>query len=251
MADNDFIPQPDGSFDEWQKNYVKQLSSPWPPREEGAPTPVPAPGAAPVRLLYGFLGIPADKYGKLIEKQADWTKDYARGGKEADRRSSDTVEKQESRNEYEEMLRSITAEYIRSSTKENINRIKRALKLTVPDTEPSLSHGSHLATGAPKVSLENMGGSVIDIRCERITDADKGSVPENHGVELRWIPADIAPLTPDDAGMKTEVYSKARNQITTGMQNLKKTFYCWLRWKHKTNAAFNSPWSDLKQITIS
>jgi len=246
MASADFIPEPDGKFDEWQKNYVKHLSLPWPPPEEGGLAPL-----APVELLYKFLGIPNERYTELTEMQKKWTKDYERGGEETDRRPSETTAKQETRKLYEALLRSVTAEYIRGSTKKNINQIKRALGLTVPDTTPSPSHGSHLETGAPKVSLQNMGGSVIDIRCERIADEDLGSVPENYGVELRWTAADTPPVTPDDTGMKTEVFSKARNQFTAGMTNLKKTFYCWLRWKHKTNSAFNSPWSDPHQITIA
>ena len=251
MANNpDFIPQPDGKFDEWQKNFVKHLSLPWPPPEEGAPAPAPA--APPAELLYKFLGIPVERYTALTEMQKKWDKDYGRGGAEADRRPSETVAKEETRVKYEKLLRTDITEFIRGSTKDGINEIKKSLKLTVPDTTASPSHGSHLSTGAPKVSLKNMGGSVIDIRCERIADEDLGSVPENFGVEIRWIAADVAPLTPDDkTGLITEVFSKARNQITCGMQNLKKTFYCWARWKHKTNAAFNSPWSDPHQITIA
>ena len=43
----DFLPRPDGEFDEWQKNFVKVLGSIWPP--DGAvpgPLPSPAPPAA-------------------------------------------------------------------------------------------------------------------------------------------------------------------------------------------------------------
>jgi hypothetical protein len=52
-------------------------------------------------------------------------------------------------------------------------------------------------------------------------------------------------------GMKTEISGKAHFKLTAGMVNLGKTFYCYARWRNKTRADFNSPWTNLLQIVIA
>lgn len=244
----DFIPHPDADFDEWQDNYVTHLSSPWPPPEEGAPA-----AAAPAQLLYKFLGIPDERYTELTDMQKLWKKDYARGGKETDRRSSEAQAKIATRKLYVKLIRSITAEYIHANRKAS-NEIKRALKLTVPDTEPSVVHGSHLATGAPSVTMKNMGGAIIDLRYRRITDENKNSVPKGYICELSYIildKTDPAPTDPDAIVMTSKTSTKSRFQLKAGVPNQGKKLYGWGRWKHKINDAFDSPWTDLMQITIA
>ena len=50
---------------------------------------------------------------------------------------------------------------------------------------------------------------------------------------------------------KEELSSKAHFQVSAGMTNLGKTFFCYARWRHKTNPAILSPWTNLMQIIIS
>ena len=243
QLDVDFIPGPDGDFDEWQKNYVKRLSLPWPPADEGAPA---LAAAVPVMPLSAYLGIPAERFTELIAEQLLWNKDYARGGKESDRKSSYTKAKQKTRRDYVNLLRSVTAEYIHRNRKAT-DEIKRALKVNVPDTEPTPIHG----TDAPVVGLKNAGGSVIDIRCKRSEDQTRVSMLKGYQIEVRYVVGPPSPTDPDMSGMKTEISGKAHFKITAGMLNLGKTFYCYLRWRSKTTAAFNSPWTNLLQIIIA
>lgn len=248
QLDVDYIPGPDGEFDEWQKNFVKHLSSQWPPAEA---SPSPSPSAAPSELLYQFLGIPEERYDELTEMQKKWDKDYARGGKETDRRSSEAKAKQQTRKDYEALLRSVAGEYIHKNRKASVE-IKRALKLTVPDTELSPAHGSHLVTGAPTVALKNMGGGKIDVHFRRSTDQTRPSMPKGYQAELRYVIEIPLPEDPEEILSKTTVTSsRARFQVDAGMTNKKKTLRSYARWKHKINSAFNSPWTTVMEIDIA
>lgn len=119
------------------------------------------------------------------------------------------------------------------------------------DAEPSPVHGSHLATGAPVVGLKNMGGGMIDVRCKRNTDQTRPSMLKGFMLELRWKAGTPTPADPDEAGLVAELSSKSRFQVAAGMTNLGKTFFCYVRWRHKTNPSILSPWTNLLQITIA
>ena len=157
--------------------------------------------------------------------------------------------KQKTRKEYEKLLRSVTAEYIHSNRKAS-DEIKRALKLTVPDTEPTPVHG----TDAPVVALKNAGGSEITFRCRRDEDQTRASMIKGYLLEVRsWAldKTESAPNDPDVTGYKEDLSSKAHFKIKLGMSNLGKTFYCFVRWRSKTNSAFDSPWTNRLQIVIA
>ena len=249
----DYIPHTDGDFDEWQKNYVKQLSAPFPPfpfplpsAASGGSGPDASAAAIPSSPLYAYLGIPAERYNELLQTQQLWNVDFARGGQKTDRRMSEVKAKQKTRRDYVKLTRSISKEYILYNRRSS-DEIKRMLKLTVPDTEPSPVHG----TDAPVVGLKNAGGSVIDVRCKRSEDQTRSSMLKGYVVEMRYLIGPPQPTDPDMTGMKFEISSKAHFKITAGMLNLGKTFYCYLRWRSKTTAAFNSPWTNLLQIVIA
>ncbi len=221
-------------------NWNRLVASPTPPAGGGGPAPAAAPADPRKAELEG-------KYN-VWNGTAGSPGLYSRSKNPDTRTHTITGQKDALKEEIILLLRHIYGDIPESWL---LPQDRVTLGIPERDGEPSPSHGSHLGTGAPELALNNMGGSIIDVRCRRTTDENKDSVPENYAVEVRWTAADTAPLTPDDTGMKTEVFSKSRNQITTGMGNLKKTFYCWARWKHKTNATFNSPWSNPEQITIS
>ena len=247
LTSHDYIPGVEADFDEWQKNYVKVLTMPWPPADDGAPPP-PAAAAVPVMPLYKYLGIPDERYRDLTDEQKLWNKDYARGGKEQDRRSSDAIEKQATKKDYVKLIRSITKEYILYNRK-STNQIKRALKLTVPDTEPSPIHG----TDPPVVQLKNAGGAEIDFHLRRDKDQTRPSVLKGYEIEVRYkvVKQGDPPPADENDGTQTEISHKAHFKISTGLKNLGKIFYCYVRWRSKTNPAFNSPWTNLMQITIA
>lgn len=240
----DYIPRSDGDFDEWQKNYVRHLGVPWPPPDG---TPLPPSAAVPVPIpLFAYLGIPLERFSELLQMQQLWNTDFARGGQKTDRRSSEAKAKQKTRRDYVALIRSISQEYILHNRK-STDEIKRALKLTVPDTEPTPVHG----TDAPVAALKNAGGSVIDFHCKRNEDQTRPSVIRGYIIEMRYFIGPPSPTDPDMSGVKTEISAKAHFKFTAGMTNLGKTFYCYLRWRSKTDSKFNSPWTNLLQIVIA
>ena len=119
------------------------------------------------------------------------------------------------------------------------------------DVEPSPVHGSHIGTGAPVVSLKNMGGAMIDVKCRRISDKNLPSMLKGFMLELRWLAGPPPPTDPDAVGLKEELSSKVHFQVVAGMTNLGKTFFCYVRWRHKTNPAILSPWTNLMQVIIA
>lgn len=119
------------------------------------------------------------------------------------------------------------------------------------DTVPTLVHGSHLITLAPAVIMKNMDGAFIDFRFRRTKDQTRPSLPEGYTAEISYLIGETAPADPEAVGMKTKTSSKARFQLSAGMTNLKKTLYVFGRFKHKTNSAFDSPWTNLLQITVA
>ena len=119
------------------------------------------------------------------------------------------------------------------------------------DTEPSPVHG----TDPPYVNLKNKGGAEIEVRCRRTEDQTRTSMLKGYTVEMRHIivqePPKNPPTDPDMSGMKTKISSKAKFKLNAGMSNLGKTLYCYFQWKHKNNAAYDGPWTNLMQITIA
>ena len=119
------------------------------------------------------------------------------------------------------------------------------------DETPSPVHGSHLATGSPVVSLKNMGGGMIDIKCRRNQDETRPSMLKGFEIELRWLAGPPPPATPDDLTLIHEHSTKSHFQVEAGMANLGKRFFCFARYRHITNPAILSPWTNLLQITIA
>lgn len=229
----DYIPHPDGDFDEFQKNFVSTLANPFRLND----------GTAPILRVY--LGVSDEDWNALLNQQTLWNSDFARGGKETNRRSSDITAKQETRKAYEKLLRKFTGEYV-FKKKKAISEIKKALKLTVPDAEPSPVH----STLAPIVGLTNKGGSIIEFRCRHTTDATRSSMLRDYQLEVRYR-VGTAPSSFDDDGLKTFISSRARFQIVTGGASIGKIFYCYVHWKHLHFPQFDGPWSNVEQIAVS
>lgn len=235
----DFIPDKDDDFYNFVKTLVKMLLKPNKPGE--------------TKTNWEAWEIKKKNMDQLLLLWETYEKLYDIAQEKKNRNSGDVDAHRQKRIFLEKFLREMVNEDIRFE-KQIPREDKVRMGILPQDTEPSPVHGSHLVTGPPIVGLKNMGGSVIDLRCRRTTDQTRGSVPKGYGVELRHIElkqTDPPPTDPDMGGMKTEVFSKSRNQITAGMQHLGKTFYCYVRWKHKTNPALNSPWTNLLQITIA
>jgi len=195
--------------------------------------------------------IPESDFKNLKENFLKYEKRYLRAQKKKDRTQSDVAVHRSKRKKMEPLIRQFIKEHLRyESIIPEGEKVRMAL-ITI-DSEPSPVHGSHLSTGAPVVSLKNMGGAMVDARFRKTAAQKRGSVPKGYGCELRYVLEIPLPDDPEDIPGKTTVLSsKARFQISAGMTNKKKTMRSYARWRHKTNPQLNSPWTEVMEIDIA
>lgn len=241
----DYLPKKDDDFYNFVKNLMGILQEP----AESAPPP-PGPSAAadvPIPLLkWQAWLIPAVKFETLMGLWNPYQRLYDIAQAKKNRKSSDVDNHRQSRIGLEKYLRNFINQYLRYE--DQVPRGEKVRMGIIPkDTVPSPVHG----TDAPVAGLKNKGGSVIDFRVRRTEDQTRTSMLKGYVVEVRYIVGPPIPTDPDMSGMKTEISSKAHFQITAGMTNLGKTFYCYARWRSKTDAKYNSPWTNLLQIIIA
>ncbi len=232
-----FIPIRDGDFDEFQKNFVTQLGSNY----------VLPDGTAPILRVY--LNIPDEDWNALLSKQTRWNSAFARGGKEAARTSAQTIAKQTVRRDYQKFIRDFAGEHIRKNKKASED-IKRALKLTVPDTVPSPVH----STDAPYVDMKNTTGGFIRIRARRTNDATRASMLRDYQLEMRYailLSSDPPPANAEADILKIELSTKALFTFDAKQSNRTKILYAFFRYRHLHNPQFTGPWSNRVEIVIA
>jgi len=233
----DFIPDRDDDFFNFDEQLVKVLEQ------------VTTQGGVTQENWKHWL-VPEAKFKRLKEDSLAYIKLYKKSQAKKDRTQTDVDNHREARKDLETYIREFINQYLRYE--DQVSRGEKIRMGILPkDTEPSPVHGSHLVTGAPVVSLKNMGGSVIDLRYRRTTDQTRPSMPKGYTAEFSYQIDGTTPTDPDAVGMKSKISSKARFQISAGMSNLGKTLFGYGRWKHKTNSANDSPWTNLMQITIA
>lgn len=241
----DFIPDKDDDFYNFSQQIIEVLKEPNEPDE-----PSPSPAAAPAELNWQAWHVPETKFDELHDLWMIYEPLYKKSQSKKDRTAKNVDDHRQARKELEAYLRKFINQYLRYE-----DQVPRGEKIRMgilpSDTEPSPVHGSHLITGSPVISLKNMGGSAIDLRFKRTTDQTRASMPKGYMAEISYQIGGTPPTDPDAVGMKTKISSKARFQITTAMPNLGKTFFVFGKWKHKTNSANDSPWTNLMQITIA
>ncbi len=230
-----FIPATDADFDEWQKNFVSKLS-----RNFTLPD-----GTAPILRVY--LSIPDEDWNDLLNRQAIWNSDFARGGKEADRRVSEVSAKKSTRKTFQKFLRDFVGEHIRKNKKAS-DEIKRALKITIPDTEPTEKH----STAPPIVAFANLGGGIVDVHFRRTSDQTRSSMIDGYVAELRYVIDVVLPDEPDLIPSKTTIEStKSHFKLFLGVPSESKRLRAYARWRHKRKAEFSSGWVIVGEIVIS
>ena len=235
----DYIPEPDAEFDEWQKNFVSHLSALWPPAEPGT------------SALYVYLGIPAERCNEVIAAQRLWEKDFARGGKETDRRKSETAAKQETRDVYEPLLRSVVNEYIRFNRKAS-KEIKTMLGLTVPDLKRT--HRTAAIEEVPDFVMLPIGGGEIKFAVDAIHKSKRAGRFRHADIEVRYkiISAgrEDIPKSADELPNQY-ISTKAVFLQNCGANTLEKVLYAAIRWVDLTNTALNGPWSNVQHAIIA
>ena len=226
MADTDFIPSSDADFDEWQQNFVTHVVA-------GASSWV----------------IPAARVTALTTRQTQWATDYAAGGKHVDRTDSQQLKKTQTRDLYEKEIRDFVGEFIRKNSEIDDDE-RRAMKVTVPDTEPTSR--SPIET-APSVTLLPKAGARFTVECRVESDSTR---PSRHhdadGVELAYIVAAKTelPANPNET-TKSKLSGRARVRLELDIEDAGNSLHLFARWVNTTNDSKNGPWSGLVSKVIS
>jgi hypothetical protein len=236
----DFIPHPDGDFDEWQKNIISHLSNPW--DLGGGLTPI----------LREYLGISNPDWTALLNEQTKWNTNYAKGGKEVDRKGSDIIKKTETRIEFEKMIRQIVGQYIRKNPLATTD-IKRALKLTVPDVTPTRVHPPFET--APFTEATPLGGAKIKFR-NRTSKAEKRGRMIEAGALLEgiYIIQDTdkpAPKKHSNLNGGTLLSKKALFTESFDTEHEGRILYFALRWIDPVNKERNGPYTRIMSVVIA
>ncbi len=113
------------------------------------------------------------------------------------------------------------------------------------DTEPSPLHG----TEPPAVALKNSGSPFVDFHIRSASDQTRPSMIKGYLVEVRWTSGDPPPNF-DAPALRTEVSTRAHFRIDAGAANIGKTFYCYVRWRHRYNPQYNSGWTEVMQLLV-
>lgn len=226
MADSDFIPSADAEFDEWQQNFVTHAVA----------------GAS-------SWAIPAPRVTDITNRQAEWAADYAAGGKHVDRTDSQQVKKTQTRNVYEKEIREFIGEFIRKNSLIDDDD-RRAMKVTVPDTEPT--DRVQIET-APNIRLLPKAGARFIVECRVESDSTRPSRPADaDGVELAYIVADKSePPANPGAATERKLNGSARVRLELNIADAGKSLHCFARWVNATDESKNGPWSTLSSKIIS
>lgn len=222
----DFIPDPDADFDEWQQNLL---------------THVNAGGAA--------WAIPDPKVAALNTRQTQWATDYAAGGKHVDRTDSQQLKKTQTRDVYEKEIRDFIGEFIRKNSLIDDDD-RKAMKLTVPDTEPT---ARQQIDTAPSVRLIPKAGARFVVECRVKSDSTRVSRHKDaDGVELAYIvaPKNELPANPN-VTTESKLSGSARVRLELSIEDAGKSLHVFARWINTTDDSKNGPWSGLASKVIS
>jgi hypothetical protein len=221
-----YIPDTDSEFDEFQKNFVTKMVA-------GAST----------------WAIPGARVTAITTRQIQWNTDYAAGGKEVDRKSSEAVKKTKTRKLYEKEIRDFVQEFITANSLIDDDQ-RRAMRVTVADTEPT--ERARIET-SPTVRLIAKEGARFIVECRVKSDSTRASKHKDaDGVELAYkvAPKNQPPETPDDAPDR-KISGKARVRLDLAIADAGKSLFVFARWYNKTDEAKNGPWSTVSNKIIS
>lgn len=220
----DYLPGSFAEFDEWQKNLISKVVA-------GAST----------------WNIPDARVTALTGRQQQWKDDYEAGGKQTDRRHSDTIAMQSTHKLYEKEIRDFVQEFLAKNSLVS-NKQRAAMKLTVPDTEPT---DRVAIEDRPTVRAEMKGGALLKLEFRVKADSSRPSMhPDADVVELKYQIGGTEPASPDETN-KTETFSKAKQSMQLKVGNAGKFFYGFARWRNNSDVSKSGPYSVLIKIIIS
>jgi len=224
MAKNeDFIPDDDPGFFDWQDNYVTMV----------------------VANFLAWL-IPLAAKDDLVAKQAAYVPLYNAIKVKSNRTTAQVGAHRAGRFTYEKYLRSFNKQYTLFNNAITIEK-KLELEITVPDTEPSSRKAIETS---PFVKLFASAGARIKAECRVDNDSSRASMhPDADEVEVAY------EIGTDPAGWekctKKITSSKARFFIPFASEDIGKKVYFFFRWKNKTDESKSGPFTAKMQITVT
>jgi len=221
-AAKDFIPGDDTGYFNWQGNYMVRVNAnlvPW--------------GINP--LVIAPLNTERTAYEAayaLIINPNTVTK-----GQTTDHRTKRTA--------YEKHIRAFNKEHVLYNSAISTND-KLALRITVPDTEPS---PRRQIDTAPTVTVKSIGGGIMNFECRVEADSTRPSIhPDADDVELRYS-VGTDPATWDDCP-KVKMSRRAKFNLQLAAESISKRIYFFLRWHVVSDEGKSGPFTEKRSKLI-
>lgn len=180
-----------------------------------------------------------------LAKLAEWNVLFPKTQDKTLRTTALTEEKNNLRDEIEDLMRSVFAD-IPESVLTDADR--NTLNLKKRDPIPT---AREKITTTPYPRMFPLKGGQVKITARVESDATRSSMhPEADSIEMRYTIGDTAP---GSAGETTDkkVYKGAVNIFDFGQENATKRLYAFFRWKNESNESNSGPWSDMVQTVIA
>lgn len=193
----------------------------------------------------GSLGITAGTVTELQNKQANWNALFPQSQNPALRTSAITDQKNNLREEIEDLLRDVYSNIREADLNE---AARNALNLPERDDEPTPRPA---ITTAPHVDLKAGSGARIEVTLRVESDADRASRHEHaDSIELCYKIGDPGPNSPADCN-KTVMFTRALHTLKLDIADAGQRFYCYVKWKNTSNDEKSGPWSNMSSIVIT
>ena len=203
-----FIPRPDGDFDDWQKNFVTISTS-------NATT----------------WGVPTTEITALTTNQIQWIASYAVGGKgqKTLRTSQQTKAKTVARKTYEKNLRIFIRRWI--SVNPAVSDAQRvALRVTIANNVRSTINKPIFT---PNVEITPTKGNTLVFHFKQEADGSgkshRGKPVNTHGMKIYYKIEGTAPLSLDECN-KVVTATKSPYRLAFAPNFGGKIFYCFCCW---------------------
>lgn len=239
MANDRIVPQKDSDFDQYIRNTQTQLAA-------GTPT-----GA--VRL-----GLTTDQANQWEVFHDSWVAIYPQYTNTNTRTKTITQDKNQLKKDFtlfaENPLKTIGGSVNLTTADRQIFNLK------VRDTTPT-KRGA--ITDIPFGSLKGWGGSIIEIRARRESDATRSSMhPLADAIELKYLIRNLTEAEPPEDGGLTptpnpddfklsSISKKTLWRINLAPKDKGKQIIGFLRWLNISNPENNSGWSEMMLAIIS
>jgi hypothetical protein len=222
--DTDYIPGPDGKFNDFQANlstYVAANFEAW--------------------------GIPQKALDDIAPIVTRWNNAWAIAKNKDTRSPADVKEKDLARKELDHAIRAFVKEFLANNSKVS-NKDRTAMGLTVP----SGSHSPRPAISTPPaVIFRAVIGGTLHVECRVEHDASRASMhPDADIVEIRYKMDDPAPTNLAEC---TQIKTSTRGSFTMelGIENAGKRLYGFARWANESDNSKSGPWTNLFAVFVA